>query len=681
MRTTFWLARQVLIALAGLLFLAGHAAGETLSVPDEYPTIQAAINAATSGDTVLVAGGLYSETIQLKSGVNVQGAGAESTTISAVVCEHIAGATVQGFTITGAEIGVRVTYSSLVIANNVITGHSSHGIESYMKCLLTVTDNVISANGGDGVHCIYNYQGPSMVLRNTISLNAGGGVYFAFSPLVVRENTIKGNGYIGVQNNYSPASTVESNAITGNQWGVFNSYVEHQDPNIAYGPVTVDGNVIDASAWDGVVNWFCSPVIRNNVITNSGRWGVYNENGWAVILGNTIVTATNGVYNRDSKAARLINNIIAHSDIGVRSKDWSFPKVLYNDLWQNTTDIVDETHASSQIAQNISSDPLFADPDAGDYRLWDGSPCIDAGDSGAYYLPETDKDGDPRVVGSAVDIGAYEWQGPMNQPPEALALADGEADLTAEQESYDGAAVTLDASLSSDPDGDELVYEWDFESDGIVDSTEPLVDVTYPRGGPFIATLTVIDPHGASDSDTVSITVVDTTPPTIIPPPDITDFPESDPSGTPVPIGEATVWDVGDPAPVVTDNAPGLFPVGTTEVEWRAEDHVGNVSTATQLVVVVPGTPENQLSNQQTLIQDAIAAGLISSELETSLLGHITKAIDALAKDNPNAVKVAMNDLGALINQVTAQDGKKIDPQVATEIIERAEQLIADLGG
>ncbi len=73
---------------------------------------------------------------------------------------------------------------------------------------------------------------------------------------------------------------------------------------------------------------------------------------------------------------------------------------------------------------NIDADPLFIDPDNGDYRLSSGSPCIDAGDNTA--VPEditTDLDGNPRFLDipetpdtgngtlPIVDMGAYESLG------------------------------------------------------------------------------------------------------------------------------------------------------------------------------------------------------------------------------------------------------------------------------
>jgi hypothetical protein len=56
----------------------------------------------------------------------------------------------------------------------------------------------------------------------------------------------------------------------------------------------------------------------------------------------------------------------------------------------------------------IVADPKFKDPANHDFHLLAGSPAIDAGDPAATET--VDFDGNPRPVGSAVDIGAYELQ-------------------------------------------------------------------------------------------------------------------------------------------------------------------------------------------------------------------------------------------------------------------------------
>lgn len=58
---------------------------------------------------------------------------------------------------------------------------------------------------------------------------------------------------------------------------------------------------------------------------------------------------------------------------------------------------------------NISVDPQFVA--SNDFHLQATSPCINAGTNTAPSIPSTDKDGNPRIVGGVVDMGAYEYQG------------------------------------------------------------------------------------------------------------------------------------------------------------------------------------------------------------------------------------------------------------------------------
>ncbi len=92
---------------------------------------------------------------------------------------------------------------------------------------------------------------------------------------------------------------------------------------------------------------------------------------------------------------------------------------------------------------------------------------------------------------------------PENQAP----VANAGPDQVIELASCDGAEVTLDGSASSDPDGDPLTYVWTWDA-GSAEGPNPAVSLPM---GTTVITLAVDDGRGGSSSDTVKVSINDTT--------------------------------------------------------------------------------------------------------------------------------------------------------------------------
>ncbi|MBM3291469.1 PKD domain-containing protein [Candidatus Bathyarchaeota archaeon] len=86
---------------------------------------------------------------------------------------------------------------------------------------------------------------------------------------------------------------------------------------------------------------------------------------------------------------------------------------------------------------------------------------------------------------------------PANKMPIANAGPD--------QTSFAGSTVTLDGSMSSDPDGSIVKYNWNLGDASILSGK--IINYTYANPGNYTVLLTVIDDRGASSEDTVLITV------------------------------------------------------------------------------------------------------------------------------------------------------------------------------
>ena len=129
---------------------------------------------------------------------------------------------------------------------------------------------------------------------------------------------------------------------------------------------------------------------------------------------------------------------------------------------------------------------------------------------------------------------------------------------------------------------------------------------SYYEFGETIVTWTATDSSGNSASATQTITVVDTTAPVITVPQNI--IVEAENTETFLEIGLASITDIIDDDPAITNDAPATFPLGETIVTWTATDRFGNSSSSLQTISV------------QTCGNDPLSYNLIVGSEEDDIL-------------------------------------------------------------
>jgi hypothetical protein len=505
-----------------------------LMVPKDYPTIQSAINDASvfTNDTVLVAPGTYYENLNLND---------KAIT---VISESGPLATI----IDGSNAGSVVNFTSGAGTNSVINGFTiQHGASQ-----------------------------------------SGGGVALGFSSATIVSNIFKNNVQIyggfgaGIGGN-GASPIIEHNVFQNNSAQGDNQYTA--------GVVCF---VNDSSPW-----------IADNIFLNNASRAInmiFSLGNRTVVINNTIVGNTVGIrgnnneFSGNSSGQFYYNNILFDNSIGLEVDFLSagnYPNWANNLVFGGQTTysgISDQTGLNG----NISADPIFACPTNGDFHLLKISPCIDAGTNLLSLLPATDFDGNPRIIAGVsngapiVDMGAYEFN-PAAQYS-ACSILRGPNAMTVEC----GSPATV-TDLVDESAGTPFVLFWSLN--GIVVQTnlvaasqsEIITNISWvaelPLGTNLVEAMLADSVSNTAYSSTI-VTVVDTTPPTLVCPTNITvDF--TDLTGARV-FFTVTATDICSGTLPVNCTPPSgsIFPIGTNTVTCTATDISRNISQSNFLVTV-----------------------------------------------------------------------------------------------
>ena len=369
----------------------------TLKVPSDYPTIQAAVDAAADGDSVLVAGGTYTESLIVEKSIAI-GCDVNANPDPCII--DVSGMVVVGITFRGEG-----TKGSLLSDFTIKGGNGDDyggGISCENGAAPTISDCIIVGNTarlfGGGLSC---YNSSPIIAGCTITNNMagyyGGGIYCYNSSPIIAGCTITNNmaGYYGggiyLEANSSPE--ISNCMITGNSTALCGGGIACA---IASSPLitnsTVADNLVNGETFDGIT---------------------YSQGGGIYMYGSCMPTITNSVF---------WNNVaIQGPEIYMESE--SILKIGYSDIKGGKDNVSGDMPTSTSISAasttnsildwsdtNKNSDPRFVDAKAGDYHLAADSPCIEAGTNVVVDPESSDFEGDPRILGLIVDIGADEAQ-------------------------------------------------------------------------------------------------------------------------------------------------------------------------------------------------------------------------------------------------------------------------------
>jgi len=376
--------RSIAVAL-GLLFTPVPAPA-FLEVPGSYTTIQEAVDAAGEGDVVLVAPGVYTESVVIAGKAIVLASQYVTRGDPALIDQTVIdggggryaieiagsvgpGTAIRGFTIRNARDGVRasgrfeftenrvtasrdgIDYESGsggLVRDCIFEDNRDDGIDLDREVAVVIERSVIRNNGNDGIEVrLHDYTGPELAI-------------------VIRENRITGNGGDGIQliDDQAPSSRV----------------------------FRIERNVIANNA-QAAIGMMCCMNTREDFQGASLAERIY-------LFDNSFLGNDHGVTGGDNVIA--VNNLFANTtQVALKGLNGS-SIAAYNLFFANGRDFAD---SNADAATTIGTDPLL---DA-EHRLSRRSPAIDAGT--AFFAWDSNvvlNRGPGDYAGLAPDLGAFE---------------------------------------------------------------------------------------------------------------------------------------------------------------------------------------------------------------------------------------------------------------------------------
>jgi parallel beta-helix repeat protein len=300
-----------------LLYVGGNG-------PNNYTTIQEAINHATDGDTVFVyaVSSPYVEHVLVNRSIDLIGENKDTTVID--------GSGVGDVVLLSAD---NVTLSGFTVQHSGDNPKVDAGIESRSN-RSTIFGNIVIQNGRYGVGILLNGSSDALVYNNFISENGNEGVFLEKSiDVIVRDNLITRNGHCAIVISQSSGNTIIQNTMANNYAGV------SLWPGATNNEIT--SNIIRNQTYSGVGIWpeADNNTLHHNVLSNNSLYGfLITKAQGNIIASNTIQGSNEGLRLFMANRSTFQNNNFIENNCSAFFENSSFNRWRQN-YWDDHTGI------------------------------------------------------------------------------------------------------------------------------------------------------------------------------------------------------------------------------------------------------------------------------------------------------------------------------------------------------
>ncbi|MFC1787371.1 nitrous oxide reductase family maturation protein NosD [Halobacteriota archaeon] len=357
----FFIVLAVVISSIGSTAIAANgqvnptvdAQDETLTiiyVPDDYPTIQAAVNATSDGDTIIVRDGAYTENIFVDKRLTIKSEnGYDLTLIQAQnIHDHVFNVTadyvsISGFKIRGANYSSGIYLGSDVdhcnIADNKVLDNM-YGIHLYSSSSNIISNNNAS-NNWQGIRLQYS---SSNIISNNSAPNKYYGIhlYSSSSNIISNNNASNNNG--GIRLSSSSSNIISNNNFNTNKY--YGIYFYYSNGNII-------SNNNASNNWQGIYFWYSNGnTLSSNTASNNDH-GIYVSMSHSNIISNNNFNLNNdhGIFLTGSRINTISINTISNNNWGIYLEYSSNNNTISGNAFSNNN--IDDVYISPASMGNV----------------------------------------------------------------------------------------------------------------------------------------------------------------------------------------------------------------------------------------------------------------------------------------------------------------------------------------